>query len=213
VSTQPGVMTLCVWRHPPPIGAPGRCVGRIDLPVDRRKAKRLAHAIRTRARRERLPRRVVTSTAWRTRCVGRILRGWGWQHTVDARLDELDFGRWDGLRWSDISAAAVQAWCDDFAMHAVGGGESVEALLARCLGWWREQRGLPVGERAACMVGHGGWISAARWLQAHRGEPPDAARWPAAPAYSEFVRLDAPADERTDGPRIRRGAGPAASAS
>ena len=202
-------MTLYVWRHPRPIGAAGRCVGRIDLPVDRRKCKRLAHAIRRQARRERLPRRVMTSSAARTRCVGRILRGWGWRHVVDERLDELDFGRWDGQCWSDIGAAAVQAWCDDFMTHAVGGGESVEALLARCVRWWRDWLAMPNEECAACIVGHGGWISAARWLQAHGDESPDAERWPAAPAYSELVRLEEPADR----PGTKPDAGPAASAS
>ena len=43
-------MTLSVWRHPQPVGAAGRCIGHTDLPVDARKAKRLAHRIRQAAR-------------------------------------------------------------------------------------------------------------------------------------------------------------------
>ena len=197
--------TVQAWRHPRPVGAAGRCVGRVDLPVDRRKAKRLAHAIRRQARRDGHPRIVVTSTATRTRIVGRILRSWGWRHRIDARLDELDFGGWDGRRWDDIGAAAVQAWCDDFAAHAAGGGESVAQLLERCARWWRAREDEPAERRASCLVGHGGWVSAARWLQAHVAGMPDAARWPAPPAYAECVALTAPA--------IRPAADPAASAS
>ena len=41
---------LWCWRHPPARGASGRCIGRTDLRVDPRKAKRLAHRIRRNAR-------------------------------------------------------------------------------------------------------------------------------------------------------------------
>ena len=35
---------LHIWRHPKPVGAAGLCLGRTDLPVDPRKARRLATA-------------------------------------------------------------------------------------------------------------------------------------------------------------------------
>jgi len=55
-------MAVLAWRHPRPIGADGRCIGgRTDLPVDARKAKRLAHRIRAVARREGLVREAVCS--------------------------------------------------------------------------------------------------------------------------------------------------------
>ena len=53
---------LWVWRHPKPIDAAGRCIGIADLPVDPRKARRLASRIRRTARRHGLPRQVVTSS-------------------------------------------------------------------------------------------------------------------------------------------------------
>jgi len=93
---------LWFWRHPRAEGAEGRCIGVTDLPVDRRRAKRLAHRIRRVARRERLPRVIHTSDLQRAAAVGRWLRRWGWRHVVDARLREMDFGDWDGLHWSMI---------------------------------------------------------------------------------------------------------------
>ncbi|HEY9064737.1 MAG TPA: histidine phosphatase family protein, partial [Burkholderiaceae bacterium] len=125
-------MSLHLWRHPKPVGAAGRCIGRTDLPIDRRKAKRLAHRIRAWTRRHALPRCVVTSRLRRSAAVGRVLAGWGWQHVRDPRLDEFDFGAWDGRRWVEIAADELEAWSRDFPAYRAGGGESVSALLERC---------------------------------------------------------------------------------
>ena len=112
-------MELIVWRHPRPQGVEGRCIGQVDVPVDRRKARRLAHRIRHYARRERLfeQQQPVVWTSPLRRCfdVGRILRGWGWVHRVDARLRELSFGGWDGRPWATIAKEDIDAWCDNFA--------------------------------------------------------------------------------------------------
>lgn len=177
-------MSVVVWRHPKPRDVAGRCLGRTDVVVDPRKAKRLAHRIRRWARQHGASRVVVTSPLQRAACVGRWLAAWGWQHRIDARVSELDFGAWDGQRWDAIGAAAVDAWCADFVQHAPGGGEAVEQLLQRCRSFLADQTGaLP-----CCVVGHAGWISAALWLGRDRG-PPAAADWPAAVSYSSRVEL------------------------
>lgn len=171
------------WRHPAPKGAAGRCIGaRTDLPVDRRKAKRLAHRIRTVARREGLPRAVATSPLARCRDVGRWLRRFGFRHVVDARLAELDFGRWDGRRWEAIDRAEIEAWSADLADHPPGGGETVRALLARV-------QAVRAQAPAALLVTHGGWLSAAAWLARGEAQAPTAATWPRAPRYGRRVRL------------------------
>lgn len=164
---------ISVWRHPKPRGVAGRCIGRTEVPVDRRKAKRLAHRIRAHVRREGGPRVVITSPLRRSADVGRWLARWGWTHRIDDRLSELDFGTWDGRHWDAIGAAAVDDWCVDFAVHAPGGGESVASMLARCTEFLAE---VTVG----AVVSHAGWISAARWLAASPARPPQAAEWPAA---------------------------------
>lgn len=175
-------MSLHVWRHPKPIGALGLCLGRTDLPVERRKAKRLAHRVRAHARRHSLTRHVVTSRLQRSAAVGRMLARWGWRHTVDARLDEFDFGAWDGKAWVAIAPGEIAAWSDDFADHRAGGGESVRALLERC-------RAFMLDTQARCVVGHAGWISAACWLHANGDEQPLAASWPAAIGHGRYIAL------------------------
>lgn len=177
-------MSWAVWRHPVPQNVAGRCIGRTDVAVDRRKAKRLAHRVRHWARRHRAARVVVTSPLRRASDVGRWLARWGWEHRIDARLSELDFGTWDGQLWSEIGAAPVDAWCADFARHAPGGGEAVTLLLQRCAAFLRET--------PCCVVAHAGWISAACWLLEHEGEP-TVAQWPAAAGYGRLTTWSDPA--------------------
>lgn len=177
-------MSLHVWRHPKPMGAAGRCIGRTDLPIDRRKAKRLAHRIRAWARRLSLPHCVVTSGLRRSTAVGQVLAAWGWRHVQDPRLDEFDFGAWEGRPWTDIAPQALQSWSQEFLTYRVGGGESVSMLLERCRAFIDERGAAP----GCCIVSHAGWISAAHWLQADGGAP-QAATWPPAVAYGRHITL------------------------
>lgn len=170
------------WRHPCPLGAEGRCIGaRTDLAVDPRRAKRLAHRIRRVARVYGLPRIVATSPLRRCADVGRWLRRWGWQHRIDAALAEVDFGAWDGRAWSSIPIAEIDAWCADFNRYAPGGGEALESLLKRAGAWQ--------ANGADCVVTHGGWLLARRWLDEHPHRLPTAADWPAAPGYGAGLLL------------------------
>jgi alpha-ribazole phosphatase len=152
--------------------------------VDRRKAKRLARRIHQHVRREGWPRVAVTSTASRSVAVGRWLSRWGFEHRIDARLCELDFGRWEGRRWGDIGAAEVGAWTDAFADHPAGGGESVRDLMARCRAFLDD-----CGDTPLCLVGHAGWINAARRVCAGDTTPCSAAEWPLAVRYGSAVTL------------------------
>ncbi len=172
---------MIVWRHPKPIGHRGRCIGcRSDLAVDARKAKRLAHRIRARARREGLAPHLACSPARRCRAVGAWLRRWGWQVSVDTSLAEVDFGDWDGRSWMAIGREAVEAWCADFLQHRPPGGESLADLLQRV------QAARPA---AALCLGHGGWMLARRWLAEQGDRPPSAANWPPPPGYGEAWSL------------------------
>lgn len=192
-------LALWLWRHPRPIGAAGRCIGQTDLALDRRRAKRLAHRIRSAARRHGLPHEVWTSPLQRCAQVGRQLARWGWAHHTDARLLELDFGHWDGQPWSAIPHAEVAAWEADFAQHAPGGGESLVALARRCHTFLAQRQAAaasPAADSAAAVsaagssaallvVAHAGWINASAL--------PDPAAmlatdWPAAAGYCCLVR-------------------------
>lgn len=178
-----------MWRHPRPHGAEGRCIGRTDLEVDRRRAKRLANRIAATARHETLPREVWTSPLMRCAHVGRLLKRWGYLHRIDERLCELDFGAWDGKRWDTIDWCEVAQWEADFEHHRPGGGESLAALTERAVGFLAERAAAGAGQ--LLIVGHAGWIGA---MAIPEGEIPSATRWARAIRYGEGVhqtfRLD-----------------------
>lgn len=172
---------LWCWRHPPARAAAGRCIGRTDLRVDPRKAKRLAHRVRQQARRHGLPSAVWVSPLQRARRVGDWLRRWGWRVVVDARLAELDFGAWDGRAWSQVPWAEVQAWEADLLRHAPGGGESLQQLARRVQAFCAD---LPPGP--CQLVGHGGWINALLHVPPGRAALP-ASAWPAPPRHGSLT--------------------------
>lgn len=188
-------LEVWIWRHPRPHDAAGRCIGRTDLAVDPRRTGRLAHRIATAARRAGLPREVWTSPLRRCADAGRALARFGFVHRIDARLAEFDFGAWDGRPWTGIDRNEVAAWERDFARHRPGGGETVAELMARARGFLheralelaREHPPRPAGGPAATLlvVGHAGWINAARLAR----EPARAADWPPVAAYASLVRL------------------------
>ena len=182
-------LDLWIWRHPRPRQVAGRCIGRTDVAVDPRKARRLAHRIRAIARRHGLPHRVLTSPLARGADVGRWLRRWGWRHEIEPLLAEMDFGRWEGRAWRDVPRAEFDAWCDDFLQHAPGDGESLAALFDRAEAWRATNEGVVL------VVGHAGWMHAMRWIASGRSRPTRAAEWPAPPAYGAGWRVP------MDGPR------------
>ena len=172
---------LWVWRHPRAQGAEGRCIGRTDLEVDPRRAKRLAHRIRRVARQQGLTREVSVSPLRRCRDVGRWLRRWGWTVKVDARLIELDFGAWDGQAWAQIAWTEVEAWQADLLRHAPGGGEPLTQLVARVHDFVADP------EAPRMVVSHAGWINALLHV------PPGlqslaAADWPTPPGHGHGLR-------------------------
>jgi alpha-ribazole phosphatase len=193
-------LTLQMWRHPRPQGAQGRCIGQTDIPVDRRRAKRLAHRIRAQARREGWPRVVHSSPLRRCADVGRWLRRWGWRHHIHPALMELDFGRWDGLSWAHIAHAEVDAWGADFAQHRPGGAESLIDLCQRLDGWldgWLQGQANKAADAPAplLVIAHAGCMQALGWMAAHpdwataTAHQPTAKQWGAAPRYAQRLTI------------------------
>lgn len=125
-------LRLMLLRHAPVLGlAPGVCYGALDLPADESATAATARVIAPQ-----LPAStsVWTSSRQRTRALGSAiarLRPDLRPPQADPRLNEMDFGAWEGQAWSALPASAFDAWMADFAHHRVGGGESVAQLLAR----------------------------------------------------------------------------------
>lgn len=187
-------MRLWLVRHAEPVIEPARCYGRLDVDADAGATRRSAQALRAA-----LPPRWVGWHSSRRRCaqlaaaLGTPAAG-SWR--VDARLDELDFGAWEGRAWDELGAAALDAWVADFAHHRPGGGESVAELLRRVHAALADAAdGSQGGE--VVWVTHAGVIRAVQWLRARGTALPQAADWPAAAVgWGQWMVLDWPADAR-----------------
>ena len=153
------------------------CYGRLDWPADPLDTKELARSL---ARQLPHGARLCSSTRQRTRLLAhelQALRPDLQPGGPDARLDELDFGAWEGRRWDDIGAAAVAAWVHDFADARVGGGESVRQLLQRVQSALLEQAAGGHGD--VVWLCHAGVIRACLWLYGPNPSAfPQADTWP-----------------------------------
>ncbi|CAB3682451.1 hypothetical protein LMG24076_02500 [Trinickia soli] len=133
---------LVLIRHPPPAIDASICYGRTDVPlaVD---ADESASAIAGRLAALGVPSPQQLTTSPLQRCAhlaGGLARHFDCLVGVDARLQEIDFGAWEGQRWDAIDRAALDAWAADLRHARMHGGESVEQFEARVGGWlelWR----------------------------------------------------------------------------
>lgn len=143
-------MDLVLVRHPEPAIELGVCYGRTDVPL----AGDAAHAAQ--AVLERLaalgapaPRQLVTSPLQRcARLADQLARHFDCTCEVDARLQEIDFGDWEGQRWAAIDRVALDAWAADLRCARMHGGESVEQFEAR-VGDWLSRLHAPWASRSS----------------------------------------------------------------
>ena len=152
-------MRLILVRHPKPDCEPGICYGRLDLKCN---ATSLEDAV-VRLHALALTCRVFTSPARRAFDLAKRLCA---NPIADPRLQEMDFGDWEGRRWQDIGREAIEAWQKGFPDSAPPNGESLTAMAARCESWLGSLKpdGSPI-----LAVTHGGPI---RLIQAIlKGEP------------------------------------------
>lgn len=167
-------MRLWLVRHAQVLLAPGTCYGALDVAADQaatqQSAASLASALPAGAR-------ISTSPLQRCEQLAQALIGLRPDLTlhIDARLQEMNFGAWEGRRWSDIGREEFDAWTANFAGHPVGGhGETVTALMARVAEAFDELPARP----DAVWITHAGIIRAAQLV--HRGirQVSRADQWP-----------------------------------
>ena len=175
-------MTLYIWRHPKPLAVEGICLGQTNRGVAKRKLKRLANQIHKYAQRHHLPKIIWVSPLQRSLQVGQLLAKRGFDCHIAPELMEVNFGEWDGRPWRQIPWHEIDAWCEDFAEYQPGDGESVRQLFTR-VEQWLNQQGLANPDAPILIVGHAGWINAAKMICANQGVPLVAADWPKPVGY------------------------------
>ena len=167
--------TLWLVRHAPVLAADGLCYGATDLAVDAEANSAAAEALSTQ-----LPAGLIAHSSPLKRCTQlahglQALRP-DLHVERDARLREMDFGAWEGRRWTDIPRPEFDRWLADFADAApAGNGETVRALMARVGQAWADWR---ASGRDALWITHAGVIRAALLLARGKLLPNSAADWP-----------------------------------
>ena len=124
-------MKLWLVRHAQPLVDAGICYGRLDLAAD---ADATAACARKLAAQLPGGSRIISSPLQRCEQLAHALHALrpDLAYKTDDRLQEMDFGRWEGCAWQDIDRAELQAWTTDFASYNAGhDGESVTAFMAR----------------------------------------------------------------------------------
>lgn len=123
-------MKLWLVRHARPLVEAGVCYGASDVPADAQETQHCAQAL-ARIVPPGLP--VRHSPLQRCAQLAQALLDLraDLQVRPDARLAELDFGCWEGVRWDAIPKAAYDEWTADFGSCRFGGRESAQELLQR----------------------------------------------------------------------------------
>ena len=143
---------LALIRHPQPAIAAGLCYGRLDIGLTPAGHAAITPIIAQLAGH---PASIIlTSPAQRCRILAEAL---GAARDIpvetDPRLQELDFGAWEGVAWNDVPRAALDAWAASPETFAPPGGESGAALLARVTAAYHD---CLIRARPAIIVSHGG---------------------------------------------------------
>lgn len=181
-------MHLWLARHATPLVEAGTCYGALDIEADAHATAQAAQHLAAA-----LPLRMTVVHSPLRRCVqlAQALQALRPDLTPvpDARLREMDFGVWEGLRWDAIDRAAIDAWTANFAHHQPGGGESVQGFLARVAAAWTAHA---VATEAQLWITHAGVIRAAHLLAQGIDHISRADQWPAeAPAFGQWIALRA----------------------
>jgi alpha-ribazole phosphatase len=143
-------MRIALVRHLPASIAPGVCYGRLDVGMDpAAEVGLLASDVVLQG-----AARVWSSPARRCSVLAEAIgRALAVPLTFDTRLQELDFGEWEGRSWDTIPRGDLERWAESPMTFAPPGGESGAALIARV----RDFRAELLGDGQDCVVvSHGG---------------------------------------------------------
>jgi alpha-ribazole phosphatase len=145
-------MTLYLVRHPQPAIGKHLCYGASDVPVAEYEMSRVLAALRAAGLPGELP--VYASPLQRCAVLAKRMRP-RLLH-IDARLAEMDFGRWEMQPWSAIARAEVDAWAGDLLHYRPGGAENVLDVARRVSTFLDDLQGS--GTKQALLICHAGTI-------------------------------------------------------
>lgn len=78
---------------------------------------------------------VISSPAQRCRLLAEYFK---FNYSTDERLREMNFGSWELKKWTEIPAAEINPWYEDFINIKASGGENLLGMQTRVLSFWNE---------------------------------------------------------------------------
>jgi alpha-ribazole phosphatase len=147
-------MEIYLIRHTQTAAVPGLCYGQSDMALADSFPDEMADL------HQKLPefeQDCVVFSSPLTRCL-QLANTFSDQVVIDGRLQELNFGDWEGKRFDDIDADALQYWTDNFVSAAPPNGENFEDLYQRTGGFWQDL--LATNAKQVLVISHAGVIRA-----------------------------------------------------
>jgi alpha-ribazole phosphatase len=163
-------MELLLIRHTAvefPAGVSSLCYGQTDVPLAasfEREAERVLNKLEPFTVHGAIS--IVSSPLMRCKRLAERVAG---QHvaghcsaklTVDTRLQEMNFGAWEGSDWNTLPTDEVTAWMNDFVHTAPPGGESFQDLARRVVAAFNDLMHSAPPNTTLVLVTHAGVIRA-----------------------------------------------------
>ncbi|TGK07276.1 histidine phosphatase family protein [Leptospira semungkisensis] len=134
-------MEIILVRHTTPEVEPGTCYGKTDLGLPSSFEKEAEDVLRL------LPSQVHsirTSPLFRCYSLAEFISkrmesssfSPAWK--VDERIQELNFGDWEGRLWEEIPRSETEPWMEDYVNRRPPSGETYQELQTRILGSWSD---------------------------------------------------------------------------
>ena len=179
-------MTLWLVRHALPLINKGICYGQFDIEANLAETQKCAAMLKNV-----LPAgsHLLASPLQRCELLAHVFKGLqpGLTFKKDDRLQEMNFGQWEGWAWADIDPATLSAWTADFANYRAGGtGESAGQFMTRVASAFDELD----PAKDTVWITHAGVIRAATLIAQGIRHISRADEWPIdAPAYGQWCKL------------------------
>ena len=180
---------IALIRHPAPLIAPGICYGRLDVALAPHGIAAIPAIARQLA--EFTPHKIWTSPSRRCRTLADALAN-ATPPQTDARLQELNFGDWEGKPWETVSRHALDCWAANLLSFAPPGGETGAELIARVKSFHAD---LLAEQQDCVVVSHGGPLKVLASLL--RGQPVDLLAPTPAWGTVEILTAQAASDDST----------------
>jgi alpha-ribazole phosphatase len=186
-------MRLWLVRHAQPLIASGVCYGQLDIAADSPATQQAAQALKNAVHAAPQKILVYVSALQRAQQLANEFAHLNPALNIitDPRLNEMDFGTWEGRAWSDIPPDAVNQWTADFAHHRFGGKESAREVIQRVAQAYEQTTTTAQQQDITDLIWitHAGVIRALEfYLQTGLVEIQQASDWPTiAPKFGEWI--------------------------